>query len=238
MGKEFPMRVLSRIGLSMVLVLAGFSAARAQKPDTLAEQEAKAKAGQKAAKAKSHQSLFSKGRLCAECQRRKVMMENGVNVPPAPSLPPGVVPKRTECSICGNPTLVMGGPMRKKMATDEAPGRAVVGGEAPGYASTGVGPAPIGVATERMAMVNGQPALRDPAVATTSIPPARDPIAPPAADRPHILSHLLGVTAIGRERAERLARKKEAQHASISYGAAADPVTDVPASLVYGRSGR
>jgi hypothetical protein len=63
-----------------------------------------------------------------------------------------------------------------------------------------------------------------------------DPIVNSVYHRPHILSHLVGASAIGRDRADARARRKEERHASISYGTPATPIQDVPASVVYGRS--
>jgi hypothetical protein len=180
-------------------------------------------------------------RLCAECQRVKLMKEKGVQIPPAPPLPPGRVMTGETCTRCGAAVAVLVTPQpvfgeSPLNVADAAPGRAVVGGEPTGYAVFGTEPAPIGVAPSRLA--SAMPAAppggpRDPAVMPTSV--ARDPIAPPGQNRPHVLSHLFGVSRIGRDRAEVNARKIEEKHASISYGSPTQAVQDVPASVVYGR---
>ncbi len=144
-------------------------------------------------------------------------------------------------------------------ANGNAPGRAVVGGEpAPSMAFTGE-PAPIGLATshygpsspsapmgvpggmgmdvmagaDRPAAAKPPAGLRDSAVQMTSL--ASDPIAPSLGSRPHIISHLLGFADIGRERSIRRANAREEEHAMIPYGMPGNPITEVPASSVYGR---
>ncbi len=92
----------------------------------------------------------------------------------------------------------------------QAPGHAVVGGEdTAGYAvANGQGPAaeptPIGVARgataaaaadPRMAQAMRRPAggAYDPSVVPTSIPPAPAPMSGPGHNRPHVISHVLGL---------------------------------------------
>ncbi|MFO0950347.1 MAG: hypothetical protein U0835_04205 [Isosphaeraceae bacterium] len=54
-------------------------------------------------------------------------------------------------------------------------------------------------------------------------------------NRPHIVSHLLGVSGIGREAREARARRREEAHAAIPYGPSSQPVSELPARMVYGR---
>ncbi len=69
----------------------------------------------------------------------------------------------------------------------------------------------------------------------TSIPPAPQPIDPGAANRPHIISHVLGLSSIGRERREEAAKRRGQKHASIRYGEAEEKLNELPSSVVYGR---
>ena len=63
-----------------------------------------------------------------------------------------------------------------------------------------------------------------------------DPVMPMSKNSPHILSHLFGLSAIGRDRAEAWERRTEEKHARIAYGSPnTQPVQNVPASAVYGR---
>ena len=112
-------------------------------------------------------------------------------------------------------------------------GRAVVGEEVPGFAVAGE-PAPIGEFRPRLAGLSrpGAPGIRDNSVMPTSV--ASDPVPQPH-NRPHILTHLFGLDAIGNERAEAKERKTRESHASIAYGATVAPVNDLPASVVYGK---
>ena len=120
------------------------------------------------------------------------------------------------------------------------PGRAVVGAESsPMVAMDPGGPMPIGMVAGRTAQVMptapaGGPGSRDASVMPTSM--ANDPIAPAVGSRPHVLSHLFGLSAIGRDRAERRARAQEEEHAHITYGAQETPLTEVPVSVLTSRS--
>jgi hypothetical protein len=120
-----------------------------------------------------------------------------------------------------------------------APGYAVVGGSgAPGD------PTPIGVARAtlnpwadpRMAAMSARPGSRpyDPAVAPSSMPPAQVALADPVHNRPHIISHLFGVPRFGRHWRQREEQRRE-QHAAIAYGESTQKVTEVPASVVFGK---
>ncbi len=147
---------------------------------------------------------------------------------------------------------VVGGPMAM---AGEAPGYAVVGGNAamsgaPGYAvaggaasGAGADPSPIGVAratqsqwaNPNMAAYGARPGAPgyDPAVMPSSIPPPQDALASPSHSRPHIIGHLLGFPDFGRRRrAEE--EKARAKHAAIAYDQSNTPVTELPATMVYG----
>jgi hypothetical protein len=60
-------------------------------------------------------------------------------------------------------------------------------------------------------------------------------MANPDHNRPHVIGHLFGVTGFGRERREARARREEESHASIAYEEKSEPVTELPASVVYGK---
>jgi hypothetical protein len=137
--------------------------------------------------------------------------------------------------------VVQGGPVVAQAR--KAPGRAVVGGDAPGYASVGGDamlasePTPIGRTMMTQAWANArQPAPNRQAKAPSDsalMPTSFNPVAPEGSNNPHILRHLFGLDAIGslsRREAERRAREK---HAAIAYGQKDQPVTELPASMVY-----
>ena len=115
------------------------------------------------------------------------------------------------------------------------PGHAVIG--AGGENTVEGEPAPIGMVAPRMASAPTPPAAgpgtRDPAVGMSAFSPS--PLKPAGANRPHIVSHLLGLSGIGRDAHDARVRRKEETHAAISFGPQDSPVTDVPASTVYGR---
>lgn len=184
-------------------------------------------------------------KFCAGCQARR-MMAKGLRVSTPPPLPAGAPVKGEQCAACGAPTaVVLSGKLYRSqppaLMANNTPGRAVVGGEPVGMMAMDGGPVPIGVVAPRVGSAPsvgfGQgPGSRDGSVMPTSA--VSDPIAPAVGSRPHVLSHLLGVSAIGRERADRKIRAKEEKHAMIPYGTPATPIGDVPASVIYGRRGR
>lgn len=193
--------------------------------------------------------LFGKQRLCAECQRAKLQAE-GINIPPPPPLPGAAV--TTEGGVCTTcqasaGQVVMPAPGQGVVVEGAAPGYAVVGGDAaPGYAVVGgeaptADPSPIGMVQARP---NQGPAPASAASADRSVMPASmaapDPVKPNGSNRPRILSHLFGVSAIGRDFREERERRRGQEHASIRYDAQPQKVTELPASAVYGnkRSGR
>jgi hypothetical protein len=77
----------------------------------------------------------------------------------------------------------------------------------------------------------------DPAVVQSSLPPAQVALAGPGHDRPHVIGHLLGFPKFGQHRREREEKARE-KHASIAYGQSSANVTELPASLVYGKGAR
>ena len=110
-----------------------------------------------------------------------------------------------------------------------------------GEALAGSEPAPIGVSKAhagamdpRMAAMGGRPgAGRRPSVVPTNLPPAQVALAG-RTQSPHIISHLFGLPKFGQYRREREEKERE-KHASIAYGQTERPVTELPASVVYGK---
>lgn len=241
------MRLLARIGYTM----AGFAlvaplAARAGMPIPA---PGPLTFGQEAAAKKTLKNKLSRGKLCGDCQRKKLKMETGIDAPPAPPLPPGQPVSGEVCAACGATAAVAitqaprRAPARSEASVymaDNAPGRAVVGAEeSAGMASVGNDPVPVGMVAPRMASaMPARPAggPRDSSVIPTSM--ASDPVSPKDHRRPQILKHLFGLSAIGRERSLERERREEDNHASITYGPMNQSVTDVPASLVYGKGER
>ena len=174
------------------------------------------------------------GHLCANCQRAQLMAQ-GVYVPPVPSAPAdGSIVGATEpCLDCQNGTVMAMG----------APGHAVTGNSVPGYAVVGgtvpvAEPAPIGVVRSTYAMGGQGAGPRAPYDQSVMPTVASDPVTSKAHNRPHIIPHMFGLSAIGREGREAAERKKREDHASISYAPLNQQVTDLPASMVYGRGAR
>jgi hypothetical protein len=217
------MQFLARAGLAVVgLALAAPVAAWADPPASPSSPH------------KHRRGLFGKERLCAECQRAKLQAQ-GINIPPPPALPTGTVV--TEGEVCTTCQASAGQPM---IVEGAAPGYAVVGGDsAPGYAVVGgqgptADPSPIGMVQARPNRAPGQPATADRSVMPVSTA-APEPVRPLGSNRPHILSHLFGVSAIGRDFREERQRRKGQEHASIRYDEQPQKVTELPASTVYGK---
>ena len=126
------------------------------------------------------------------------------------------------------------------MMAGGAPGVAVASDAMPGYtvagSPAGAEPAPIGAVGGRYvnASAPGRASTMDRSVMPASVPPPRDPIAPGAHNRPHVIRHLFGLDALGAHHRERVRKKGEA-HASIAYDPQYQKVNEVPASVVYGR---
>jgi hypothetical protein len=194
-----------------------------------------------------HHGLLGR-RHCVECQRAHAKAADGVDVPPPPGYPGGVTLAPGETLVSG-PVVVS----ERVVASSDpnAPGYAVVGGPevAPGYAvvnggAPGAEPAPIGVATAghgaptdpRMAAAMPRPGAGsyDPSVMQSSVPAAPTPMDGPGHNRPHVISHLLGLPILGHHYQEHQAKKRE-QHAAVAYGDPNEKVTELPASMVYGR---
>jgi hypothetical protein len=205
-----------------------------------------------------HKGLFGR-RHCVECQRAYAKSHDGVDIPaPPPIGPAGGMPGRVvgnqpgTCDVCQGGAVVSGPIMT---ADGHAPGYAVVGGmasvDSPGYAvvgegAPGVDPAPIGVYRNGRAQP-GDPRMAaarpggagagayDPSVVPTNLPPAQVALASPGHDRPHVISHLLGLPIRGHARREREEEARQ-KHASIAYDQPNQPVTELPSSLVYGKN--
>ncbi|MFI5453924.1 MAG: hypothetical protein ACHRXM_00575 [Isosphaerales bacterium] len=208
-----------------------------------------------------HKGLFGR-RHCVECQRAYAKSHDGVDIPAPPPIEAGAVMRGqvvgsqgVPCANCpGN--VITSGPVMS--ASAHAPGYAVVGGpgamasvDAPGYAvvgetASGPEPAPIGVyragqgqpGDPRMAAMGHRPGAGagayDPSVVPTGLPPAQVALAGPGHDRPHIISHLFGIPRFGQIRRE-LEDKERQKHAAIAYDQTIQPVTALPASVVYGK---
>jgi hypothetical protein len=196
-----------------------------------------------------HKGLFGR-RHCVECQRARVKARDGVDVPAPPPLEPGVAAgvasSEGYCPTCQG-RVVASAPAMSHDA--QAPGYAVVGGpagpEAPGYAvvgdaMAGSDPAPVGISKlrnsapgdPRLAAMGGRGPL-DPAVVPTNLPPPQMALTSPPSNRPHILTHLFGLDVFSHLRRDHETKERD-KHASIAYGDSARPVTELPASMVYG----
>ena len=197
-----------------------------------------------------HKGLFG-WKHCVECQRARVKAQDGIDIPPPPTQT-GMVYQGQ--AIMSGP-MIMGDPRGMVVNESQEGGYAVVGPGAPqdgeGYAVVGgpsptADPTPIGLARgsqnswgdPRMAAMSMRPGggPYDPSVVPSSLPPAPSAVASPRHDRPHIISHLFGIPLVGTHRRERDQRNRE-QHAAIAYGDSKQKVTELPASVVYGRDG-
>ena len=158
------------------------------------------------------------------------------------------------CEQAAAGTVVTSGPV--VISDSNAPGYASVGGpSAPGYASVGGpapvggdgGPAPVGVARAH----TGQPSpiaarsplgTHDSSVMPTSaaIPAAPTPMGDDGPTKPHVIGHLFGFSQMAKDyrdrRAQRSQKEREA-HAAIAYDEKSQPLTEIPASMVYGNDG-
>jgi hypothetical protein len=188
--------------------------------------------------------------------------------PPPSTLPAGVVPAgavparavhqhaapgNVECAACQAGEVIVG-PVT--YIDQPAPGHAMVGGPVmmagePGHAVVGGGmpgmdPAPIGMARATQAQLGGPRMAAagprgsspyDPAVRPTSIPP-QTALDNSSTGRPHIISHLFGIGGISRAVRENREDSQKQQHASIVYDPPSQAVNELPASMVYGPTGR
>jgi hypothetical protein len=233
------MRILGGLGLGLCgLAIAAAPTVKAQDVPAMTADGAMPPAAQ--VSAHNHNGLFG-WRHCVECQRAWVKKHDGVDVPPPPSvLPAGVVPG--QATVVGSYPpghASMGGP---GMADAYAPDYAVVGG-AGGPALAEGEPAPVGVSRAGQTHWNGQrmaatgarsgPGSYDPSVLPTSTIPAQTALEGSRSGRPHVISHLFGLPRLHRPLHEKHLEQMRAQHASISYDPPAQPVSELPASMVY-----
>ena len=78
------------------------------------------------------------------------------------------------------------------------------------------------------------PGSVDPSVMPSSY--STEPYDPVGHNRPHILTHIFGLDAIGRHSREANDRRSREKHASIPYQPMSEQkVDDLPAKMVYGR---
>jgi len=162
------------------------------------------------------------------------------------------------CPTCQG-EVVMTGP--STIVEHSAPGYAVVGdpggmpaANAPGYAvvggssALGPDPAPIGVARNqqvpggfdaRMAANGRRPGSSpyDPAVVPSNLPPSQVALSNSQHNsRASIIAHVIGFPKLGLHRREQ-EEKERAKHAAIAYDESKSPVSEIPASVVYGKGG-
>jgi hypothetical protein len=257
------MRILARFGLGLCGVVLGVaSAARADDSPTAPDART---ALSSQAQGHHHQGLFGWRHCveCQRAWAKK--HDGVDVPPPPSNLPASVVPGQVvhdhnpgaACAACQAGAVVMGpvtvvdsyppghavvgGPV---MAGNYPPGYAVMGG-AGGPAMAGGDPAPVGVSQSgqprwnapRMAAAAPRPGSSpyDPAVMPSSMIPAQTALAGPTGDRPHVISHLFGFGGIRRHAREEREDKKREAHAAISYDPPAQPVTALPAAMVYGK---
>jgi hypothetical protein len=251
------MHCLARIGLAALgLALAAPTVGWAQQNDV--SPGAEMKPTPNGPQHRHRRTLFGREILCPDCQRAKVKAEDGVDIPPPPPLPsPDSVVQEGRCEHCEQAGAVasgpvVSGPMRpgpvvsspRVVQGNDAPGHAVVGGDAPGHAVVGgdpivaAEPSPIGLAQSRVAAVGAsRPAAGRPGKGPSDravMPSGFTPIAPPESNRPHIIEHAFGLSAIGRRAREERERRAREKHASIAYDQKEPKVTELPASMVDG----
>lgn len=225
------MRLRARMSLALFgLALAVPTAAPAQRP---------AQPGTSGEPHRHTKGLFGNKRSCTECQVKELAAQ-GIHIPPPPTIPNGAIVTEGECSVCQSAPVVAG-PMM--VQGGGAPGHAVVGGAASGYAVVGgevpsAEPTPIGVVKPALASrvppaAAGRPGTMDRSLTPTSMAP--NPIRPKTHNDPRVISHLLGISDLGRGRRAARERKEREDHARISYGLTNSRVNEVPASVIYGR---
>jgi hypothetical protein len=208
-----------------------------------------------------HKGLFGR-RHCVECQRAYAKAHDGVDIPAPPPIETnpimhgqvmasqvGSCPTCQGHAVASGPVMtadahapgyaVVGGP--GAMASTDAPGYAVIGGE-PG---PGGDPAPIGVSRAghapvgdpRMAAVGARSGAGayDPSVMPTAIPPAQVAMSNPEhQNRYRVIAHVLGVPKFGQQRRAE-AEKERQKHAAIAYDQPGSKLSELPASMVYGK---
>ncbi|WZO99774.1 hypothetical protein EP7_001387 [Isosphaeraceae bacterium EP7] len=209
---------------------------------------------------KHERGMFRKARPCIECQRAKLASQ-GIFVPPPPDALPARIPAGSVCTSCqqaaaagGEVVTMVGMPIE---SSDEAAGHAVVGDLGHGQPTGNMGiagaepvpvgvvqtnynagaPAPYSVADRIDPLARGHAGMtrpQGPVPMNGPIPPAPTPASSGANARPRVLAHLFGFEGIGRAGREAREQKAREQHAKISYGNAGGPISELPASMVYG----
>ena len=242
------MRLIARIGLTLaVMVAVAPATASAQSQPTLSKPWNHMFHRQ--SKKKDMADKGKHARLCNDCQRALMTKRDGVEIPPVPPMPDGMMVNTGPCSKCKRPILVvreevMPPPSYFKVRSpgSDAPSGVAVASDAPAMGNSALvsaEPFPIGVYQPKVAAAAkpGMPGTSDGSVMTTSatLPPASNPIAPPGHNRPHVISHLFGLSELGKQGAAERARKAEERHASIQYGPASQTVDELPAKMVYGK---
>jgi hypothetical protein len=179
-------------------------------------------------------------RLCANCLAAQQQANGGVAPPPMMVVNGG-------CATCqqgGQPIYVTSAPVYQQG------GQPMYVTSAPGYATTAPGmtivgePTPIGVVQASYqpagAAASSAPGRAVVGPGSTPYNPATMPASPNLVgsdhghNQPHVVGHMLGLRRFGGLREARQAREKE-NHASIPYGDNGRQVTELPASMVYGR---
>lgn len=163
--------------------------------------------------------------------------------------PQGPADGSTGCAACEAGAVIVG-PVTVTETDAFPPGHAVsnevmtTSNMPAGHAVVGSDPAPVGVSrssqgsfTPFNAMAAGGPrqAQRDPSVMPTSAIPPQTALGGQEGSRPRIISHLFGLPDLRRLRRDTASYKSRENHAMISYEENAGPVTEIPASMVYGR---
>jgi hypothetical protein len=108
------------------------------------------------------------------------------------------------------------------------------GGSAPGYAVAG-GPEPVGVMRAGYQTSTGAPGHAvvggDPSAFAS---PGPSFVGANSSRRPHVVAHLFGLPTPGSMWEERKEQARRS-HAAIPYGPNGQPVTELPASVVFGK---
>lgn len=239
------MRLIARIGLTLAaVVLVAPATAMAQSQAALSKPWNQVFHRHK----KKTADTAKPTHLCADCNREMVKKRDGVDIPPAPPLPAGMAVNTGACTKCKKPIMVVREEVMPPSYFSPRPnapaGVAVASDEpqlGPGVIASAE-PLPIGVYQPKLAASTpasrpGMPGTGDPSVMPTSgvAAPASTPLGGPVHNRPHVLSHLFGLSEIGKQRAEDRERRALENHASIQYGTAGQTVSELPAKMVYGK---
>jgi hypothetical protein len=260
---------LARIGLVLLgPALAAPPHLWAAPPDSTPPQ-----ANAKKSSVHSHRAgWFRKRHLCPDCQRAELLAQ-GIQVPPPPATPRGVVMRSEPCPRCEEAAMAAASApgaaaaMPPIPARSSGPAMAATAGNPPGYAVVGAAsapgyavtvpmaptaqPTPIGVVQANYSRM-APPTAAHPAAPggpagemthdamrngpmTPQVPPPVTAVTGPPSRSPNILGHMLGLTALGRRQREAWERRRRESHASLSYDPPNQQVTDLPASMVFGR---